>query len=58
MNRAQADFQTRLLVVNLICAAGMALAVIVKTILLGVGITYLKHEPSFLDPQWYLNRPI
>ena len=54
MIRAQADFQTRSLVVNLICVAGLILALFVTTTLLGVGITYLKHKPSFLDPHAYL----
>lgn len=49
MIRAQADFQTRSLVVNLICAAGLALALTVTLTLLGVGITYLKQRPRFLD---------
>jgi hypothetical protein len=57
MIRAQADFQTRSLMVNLICAAGLVLALFVTTTLLGVGITYLKHKPSFLDPHVYLYGP-
>lgn len=57
MIQAQADFQTRSLMVNLICAAGLVLALFVTTTLLGVGITYLKHKPSFLDPHVYLYGP-
>jgi hypothetical protein len=57
MFRAHADFQTRSLVVNLICAAGLVLALFVTTTLFGVGITYLKHKPWFLDPQMHLDKP-
>lgn len=57
MIRAQADFQTRSLVVNLICAAGLVLALFVTTTLLGAGITYLKQKPWFLDPHVYLYGP-